>query len=1114
MSTSTMQLCLLLAVFVPLASFVFIAFFGTRLPGKGPGGHGHGHDDHGHGDGHGHDDHGHADGCGHDDHSHGGHSDHGHADAHGHAAHSHAPAHHDPHADHKHLEAGQHGHGEEVDALATAHEADVEHEHHAPPKKKRVPGGNPTAAFVATGAIGFSFVMAALVFFNWFGPVLLDGGDIAWQERTAAEAAANSVLWANLGPVPIHFGVKLDALTVIMFLMVTLCATCIHVFSIGYMKHDPRFPRFFAYLSLFCFSMLGLLISQSILFLFIFWELVGLCSYLLIGFWFEKKSASNAAIKAFVTNRVGDFGFLIGLMLCFMYLGTLDLDMASARFEAATQHAGVSYGERSAAAAEVPSDVGKTASALFDTGFLGVSLATWMGLGLFCGAIGKSAQFPLQVWLPDAMEGPTPVSALIHAATMVAAGVYLVGRIYTLLTAEALMAIAIIGCITLTMAALIAIVQTDIKRVLAFSTLSQLGYMIFAMGIGAWVAALFHLLTHAFFKAMLFLGSGQVIEGCHHEQDMSRMGGLFRKMPVTAITFLIAVLAISGVGIPLTPIGIGGFYSKDEILAVGYYRHFSWGHAGEAHASNSNNSGASSKDSGAGLRARAASGEGLRARAASGAGLRARAASGAGLRARQQAGTPAPPGSEQAGTPAPLSLNPSRAPQHPSRDLHHPSRDRKGAVAPVGAAPVGAAVLASWTQDHAEAPPHAQQPETAAQDSPAQEHGDDPAHGGTAVHPGAAEALAADDHRGRDYAGEYPRVHTLPFILFFLPILVAYITPFYMGRCFMLTFMGKPRDQHIHDNAHESPVMTMPLVVLAIMTLISGPFIFRGFVDASAPGTPPLVPMIDGEDHGVHAVHVALAIWVGPAFAVGLLLAFAMYRNGFAVASRVRALPGMNAVHNLLWNKFYFDQIYNSLFVMGTRGFAVVCALFDAWIIDGLVNLSGYFTRAIGWFTGIVLDNRGVDGAVNGTGRLAWSLGGMFRSTHTGVIRNYIMMTAIVVAGVIVWMWSPSLAVLFVILGACVIAAPALCYNVVAPLLVAAVAIRVMRIVLVGFGQTGDAGAWNWDALTNFWLAYFTSPAGYAELAIVLMLYAALMVRYRGLRPPEPEYVVAPVSNR
>ncbi|MHC5035064.1 MAG: proton-conducting transporter transmembrane domain-containing protein [Planctomycetota bacterium] len=300
------------------------------------------------------------------------------------------------------------------------------------------------------------------------------------------------------------------------------------------------------------------MVSSSLLFLFICWELVGLCSYLLIGFYFDRAYASAAAIKAFVTNRVGDFGFIIGLMLVFFQLGTLDLDQAAAAF--AGQYA--------------------AGTGIFATHFtlFGWSLATIMGIGLFCGAMGKSAQFPLHVWLPDAMAGPTPVSALIHAATMVAAGVYLVARVFRLMTPEALMFIAVIGCLTLTLMALVAIVQVDIKKCLAYSTLSQLGYMIFAMGCGAWIAALFHLITHAFFKAMLFLCSGQVIEGCHHEQDMRKMGGLYKKMPVTCWTFFIGVLAISGAGIAGTGIGLGGFFSKDEILAVAYTRAYEWEH--------------------------------------------------------------------------------------------------------------------------------------------------------------------------------------------------------------------------------------------------------------------------------------------------------------------------------------------------------------------------------------------------------------------------------------------------------------------------------------------------------------------------------------------------------
>ena len=295
--------------------------------------------------------------------------------------------------------------------------------------------------------------------------------------------------------------------------------------------------------------------------MFVFWELVGLCSYLLIGFYFDRAYASRAAIKAFVTNRVGDFGFLIGLMLVFFKLGTFDLDQAAANF--AHQFA-------------TNTGIFGAGITLFGYQISGMGLATLMGIGLFCGAMGKSAQFPLHVWLPDAMAGPTPVSALIHAATMVAAGVYLVARVFRLMTPDALLFVAVIGCLTLTLMALIAIVQVDIKKCLAYSTLSQLGYMIFGMGCGAWIAALFHLMTHAFFKAMLFLCSGQVIEGCHHEQDMRKMGGLRKKMPFTCWTFFVGVLAISGAGIAGTSFGLGGFFSKDEILAVAYARSHEW----------------------------------------------------------------------------------------------------------------------------------------------------------------------------------------------------------------------------------------------------------------------------------------------------------------------------------------------------------------------------------------------------------------------------------------------------------------------------------------------------------------------------------------------------------
>jgi NADH-quinone oxidoreductase subunit L len=335
--------------------------------------------------------------------------------------------------------------------------------------------------------------------------------------------------WITVGDrALLNTGILIDNVTAVMLLVVTIVSTLVHLFSIGYMHGDPRYSRFFAYLSIFSFSMLGLVLAESFLFIYIFWELVGLSSYLLIGFWFEKKSASDAGKKAFIVNRVGDFGFLVGILIIYATCGVLGYDQVF-----------LAIGE----------------------GKLSGTLLTLAGIGVFCGAIGKSAQFPLHVWLPDAMEGPTPVSALIHAATMVAAGVYLVGRVYPMFTPDAFLFIACFGLITLFLTASIALAQNDIKKVLAYSTCSQLGYMIMGLGVGGYTAGLAHLTTHAAFKACLFLGSGSVIHAVH-SQDIQEMGGLRKKMPITFVTFLIATLAISGVP------GFSGFYSKDMILAA------------------------------------------------------------------------------------------------------------------------------------------------------------------------------------------------------------------------------------------------------------------------------------------------------------------------------------------------------------------------------------------------------------------------------------------------------------------------------------------------------------------------------------------------------------------
>ncbi len=729
--------------------------------------------------------------------------------------------------------------------------------------------GKPAAGYLAVGAVGVSCILSARVLVDWLG---MDDGMRAFLSTDAARYE-----WAKLGDLAITVGVKLDSLTVIMYFMVTFVSFWIFFFSLGYMggRSDEidgtsKYHRFFAYLSLFCFSMLGLVVSSSLLFMFIFWELVGLCSYLLIGFYFERKYASDAAIKAFITNRVGDFGFILGLALVVFYLGTLDLDEAAQRFaDQYRDHRGI------------------FASPITLFGF---SLATLMGIGLFCGAMGKSAQFPLHVWLPDAMAGPTPVSALIHAATMVAAGVYLVARVFRLLTPEAQMFIAVIGCITLTITALIAVVQTDIKKVLAYSTLSQLGYMIFAMGVGAWIAALFHLMTHAFFKAMLFLGSGQVIEGCHHEQDIRKMGGLWRKMPITCCTFFIGVLAIAGFGLPGVHVGemrlgLGGFFSKDEILAVAYERTYNLS------------------------------------------------------------------------TPNSHDESPSGAGEH----------------AAAGHDPQSAIANPHSAEHHATGTP-------------------------------AKMSLAA-------------RLPVLPKFMFWLPIIIAYITPFYMMRCWWLTFCGKPRDEHVYHHAHEQWKMYLPLVVLAFGTAFCSYLVFRPLIADAAriAADSPTIVAFDGEaanymeagrgamvtlhhEHGRNP-HEALVPIVGFAWIVGMAGAWLVYRKGLVGGEWFRRR--FSLIHHVLVQKLYFDHAYNAVLVAGTVLMGRIVRLFDDIIVDGAVNLSAFFTKSIGVFSGRQLDmpverhDLGlVDSIANGIAGVVLDAGQGIRRPQNGRIRTYVLIAA------------------------------------------------------------------------------------------------------------------------
>ncbi|MBL9200632.1 MAG: NADH-quinone oxidoreductase subunit L [Opitutaceae bacterium] len=362
------------------------------------------------------------------------------------------------------------------------------------------------------------------------GALLLSCGALATALAAPAAKLASNFTWFDLGHGAVRLGWLIDPLTALMCVMVTFVGLLIFVFSTGYMRDDARAKQFFCFLSLFAAAMLGVIVANSLLLLFVCWELVGLASYLLIGFWFQKPEAAAAAKKAFVTTRIGDLGLLLGLLWLQDSAGTLLL-----------------Y------------DGGK---GLLEPAVLaGLGGSTAIGLLLFCGAVGKSGQFPLHVWLPDAMEGPTPVSALIHAATMVAAGVFLMARVFPLLTPDALTVIAFTGAVTALIGALIACAQNDLKRILAFSTVSQLGYMMLAIGVGSWVAAIFHLLTHAFFKALLFLGAGSVIHAAHHEQDIRQLGGLRGPMRVTFATFAIGMMALAGV-----PFLFSGFWSKEAIL--------------------------------------------------------------------------------------------------------------------------------------------------------------------------------------------------------------------------------------------------------------------------------------------------------------------------------------------------------------------------------------------------------------------------------------------------------------------------------------------------------------------------------------------------------------------
>ena len=662
--------------------------------------------------------------------------------------------------------------------------------------------------------------------------------------------------FATFGESSLGLSVYVDGLTIAMFVMVSFIATLIHVYAVGYMHDelheftDPevvlsdgnpltrpgRFPRFFTYFSLFTFSMLGLVIAGNIFQVFIFWELVGLCSYLLIGFYFERKTASTAANKAFIVNRVGDFGFLIGLMILWTSFSSFEFTEIFGQLrgplDTETHRWGEMHYDQEVHGLILQNTETGTAQMDPETQnprTVSYYLLVAAGLGIFCGCVGKSAQFPLHTWLPDAMEGPTPVSGLVHSATMVAAGVYLVGRFYPVFTPEVLLVIAYIGGITLMMAATIAIVATDIKRVLAYSTISQLGYMMLALGIGGWVAGLFHLLTHAFFKALLFLCSGSVIHATH-TNEMPRMGGLRKKMPATFWTMFAGVIAISGLAIPGV-LGFAGFYSKDEILA---------------------------------------------------------------------------------------------------------------------------------------------------------------------------NALA------------FGKVNPQHMILFWLPMIGAAITSFYMFRLLFMTFFGKPRDQHGYDHAHESPpVMWVPLAILAFFS--TGAFICWVNPTASA-GLDGKVPQIlhdalpfvhsnttvglsgiqFASSDAVHAVHaqagtLALIMAVG-----GAVFAYLFYGAGILNPSELQRQ--FSPIHRFLQNSWYFDELYDWLFVHPTHRVARWFSGLDRNGIDWLIDHSASFTVMVSRLNG-AFDYKIVDGTVNLVAKLVYRLADWLRVIQTGQLRQYVLFIVVSTIG-------------------------------------------------------------------------------------------------------------------
>jgi NADH-quinone oxidoreductase subunit L len=897
------------------------------------------------------------------------------------------------------------------------------------------------ASYIATGAILGGFVLSATSFVLWMNdvPTPADesvaaashdasdkhahGDSGSHDEHASAPPRAISGTWyqiAQFSKLRVTISYYIDALTIAMFCMVTLIATCIHFYAIGYMHdelhditdhevivskarphghghdtghetrhesdvhaHGPlgghadeaahghahadvdhpglppgkeflkrpgRFYRFFQYLSLFCFSMLGLVISGNIAMVFVFWELVGICSYFLIGFYIERKSASNAANKAFIVNRVGDFGMLIGLMALFGSLGTFafgDIDtnndtkisddergvFSQVRTSENNYALVTPVGMVNAVAGDEINRIRREHAANPEAGELELKsrmnqwrtdwqdmnvtepehygkMAYWLlciaGVGIFCGCVGKSAQFPLHVWLPDAMEGPTPVSALVHSATMVAAGVYLVGRFYPVFTPEVLLVIAYVGMITLFLAASIAITATDIKRVLAYSTVSQLGYMMLSLGVGGWLAGMFHLITHAFFKSLLFMCSGSVIHACH-TNEMPKMGGLRHKMPWTAYTMLVGCLAIIGAGIPFL-IGFSGYYSKDAIIA-----------------------------------------------------------------------------------------------QALSFWNNNPTHGALFFVAAAGGAAMTAFYMFRlWFMTFA--------------GKPRDQHIYDHAHESPPVMylPLALLSFFAVG------AGWHGRGDMVLGVALGIAIVAVLIRRASSGASAQAHDAHAHHDDHAaHDHGHAHGGSSLrPLVFLFALAILAAIFIppawnindiLEQARPAGATGDGKLVAGLTYPHEHIsheHATHVTATIVAFSTAMSGLVLAILFYGIGVLSPNDVR--QQFSPIYRFLLNKWYFDELYNTIFVRPTHFVSGLIAKFDKRVIDGIIDGLAWCAKRLASFDDL-LDRYLVDGIVNLTANWTFSAGRSLRSVQTGKLRQYVMLIVIgTVALTVYFKWQAA----------------------------------------------------------------------------------------------------------